>query len=85
MQLSHLMCKLMTNHHSNPNFTGNAGRVRINKKARLPVGGQTPVFHRTALEVRDGDQICDEQEEEEEVGGLPRQKQNKAVPCFGRG
>lgn len=79
------MCKLMANHHSNPDFIRNAGGVRINEKARLPVGGQTPVFHRTALEVRDGDQVCHKQEEEEKMGGLPRQKQNKAIPCFGRG
>ena len=75
MQLSHLMCKLMANHHSNPDLIRNAGCVRINKKAGLSVRGQTPVFHRTALEVGDGDQICDKQEEE--MGGLPRQKQKK--------
>lgn len=80
------MCKLMANHHSNPDFMRNAGCVRINKKACLPVGGQTPVFHRPALEVRNGNQICDKQEEEEEeMGGLPRPNQNKAIPCFGRG
>lgn len=63
--LSHLMCKLVANHHSNPDLIRNAGCVRINKKAGLPVSGQTPVFHGAALEVRNGDQICDKQEEEE--------------------
>lgn len=78
------MCKLMANHHGNPDLISNAGRVRIHEEARLPVGGQTPVFHGTALEVRDGDQICDKREEEEEMGRLPTQ-QNQALPCFGRG
>lgn len=69
----------MANHHSNPDFIRNAGRARIHQKARLPVGGQAPVFHRTALEVRDGDQICDKQEEEEEEpGALPRQKKTQS-------
>lgn len=80
------MRKLVANHHSNPDFIGDAGRERINKKARLPVGGQTPVFHRATLEVRDGDQICDGQVKEEEMlCGLLRQTRAKSVPCFGRG
>lgn len=80
------MCKLMANHHGNPDLIRNAGRVRIHEEARLPVGGQTPVFHGAALEVGDGDQICDKREEEEEMGVFfPRQPQNEALPCFGRG
>lgn len=76
----------MANNHSNPDFITNAGCVRINKKAGLPVGGQTPVFHRAALEVRDGDQICGKQAEEEEVlCSSLRQRENKTIPCFGRG
>lgn len=64
----------MANHHGNPELIRNAGRVRIHEEARLPVGGQTPVFHGTALEVRDGDQICDKREEEEEMGGFTETK-----------
>lgn len=56
---SHLMGELMADHHSNPEFIRNAGCEGINEKAGLPVGGQTPVLHRTRLEVRDGYQICE--------------------------
>lgn len=52
------MGELMANHHSNPDFFRNAGCERINKKAGLPVSGQTPVFHCARLEVRNGYQIC---------------------------
>lgn len=53
------MGELMADHHSNPEFIRNAGCEGINEKAGLPVGGQTPVLHRTRLEVRDGYQICE--------------------------
>lgn len=53
------MGELMADHHSNPEFIRNAGCEGINEKACLPVGGQTPVLHRTRLEVRDGYQICE--------------------------
>lgn len=80
------MRKLVANHHSNPDFISNAGREWIDKKARLPVGGQTPVFHRASLEVRDGDQICDgEVTEGEMLCGLMGQRRTETVPCFGRG
>lgn len=53
------MGELMADHHSNPEFIRNAGCEGINKKAGLSIGGQTPVLHRTGLEVRDSYKICE--------------------------
>lgn len=54
---SHLVGELMADHHSNPEFIRNGGCEGIKKKTGLSVGGQTPVLHRTRLEVWDGYQI----------------------------
>jgi len=54
---SHLMGKLMANHHGNPEFIRNRGGEGVKEKAGLSVGGQAPVLHRTGLEVWDRNQI----------------------------
>lgn len=53
------MGELMANHHSYPEFIRNGGREGINKKAGLPVRSQTPILHRTNLEVGDSYKICE--------------------------
>lgn len=83
------MGELMANDHSNPEFIRNRGCEGVKKKAGLSVGGQTPVLHRTGLEVWDGYQIWEREESQvrwkwkEMICGLVTGK--KSSPCLGRG
>lgn len=80
MSLSHLMGELMANHHSNPEFIRNGGCEGIKQKTGLSVGGQTPVLHRTRLEVRDGYQIW-KRENTGQGTESERGKKKKEMPC----
>lgn len=64
MQASHLMCELMGNNLGDTQFVWSWGLVGVKKEACLSVGGQSPVLHRTWLEVRDSSQICRDQHRE---------------------
>lgn len=80
MSRSHLMGELMADYHSNPKFIRNGGCEGIKEKAGLSVGGQTPVLHRTRLEVRDGYQIWERENTGQRTEG-ERGKKKKEMPC----
>lgn len=58
MYFSYLVCELVSDDLSDGQFVGGRGLVGVKEEAGLPVGGQTPVLHRTRLEVGDGCQVC---------------------------
>ena len=57
----YLVGQLVSDHHGDAQLVGGWG-LGLEEQACLPVGGQTPVLHRPRLEVRDGHQVCRDQQ-----------------------
>lgn len=57
MSSVHLMGQFMSDNHCDSKLVRSRRLVRVKKKGRFPISGQTPVLHRSRLEVWDGSEI----------------------------